>query len=198
MAPMSEDQTFRAVVIVGFLAILPFGLYHRFASATREKLDRRQEGLFILATLRPMGAAFWFGTFAWMIDPRWMAWSAMPVPLWLRLAAIVPMAMGCGLVVWTFRSLGKNLTDTVVTRQVHTLVAHGPYRLIRHPLYTSVGLLTMGISLIAANWFLLLTGIAVFGLLVIRTATEEANLLARFGEGYRTYMHRTGRFLPNI
>ena len=61
-----------------------------------------------------------------------------------------------------------------------------------------VALLVTGISLIAANWFLLLTGIAVFGLLVIRTATEEANLLARFGEGYRTYMNRTGRFLPNI
>jgi protein-S-isoprenylcysteine O-methyltransferase Ste14 len=198
MAPMSEDQAFRVVLIVGFLTILPVGLYHRLSSATREKLDRRQEGLFILATLRPMGAAFWFGTFAWMIDPRWMAWGSMPVPEWLRLAAIGPLVLGCGLLVWTFRSLGKNLTDTVVTRQAHTLIAHGPYRWIRHPLYTSVGLLVTGISLIAANWFLLLTGIAVFGLLVIRTATEEANLLARFGEGYRTYMNRTGRFLPNI
>jgi len=53
---MSHDQTFRAGLIVAFLLVLPIGTYHRLTSqATREKLDRRQEGLFILATLRPVG-----------------------------------------------------------------------------------------------------------------------------------------------
>src|SRR5271169_1876088 len=57
---MNHDQTFRAVLIVVFLLVLPIGIYHRLKSqATREKLDRRQEGLFILATLRPVGIAFW-------------------------------------------------------------------------------------------------------------------------------------------
>ena len=53
---MNHDQTFRAVLIVVFLLVLPIGIYHRLKSqATREKLDRGQEGLFILATLRPVG-----------------------------------------------------------------------------------------------------------------------------------------------
>ena len=60
----------RAVLIVVMLLLLPFGLYHRIKSqSTGEKLDRRQEGLFILATLRPLGAVFWFSVFAWMINP---------------------------------------------------------------------------------------------------------------------------------
>ena len=51
---MSHDQTFRAVLVVVLLLILPIGIYHRLKSqATREKLDRWPEGLFILATLRP-------------------------------------------------------------------------------------------------------------------------------------------------
>lgn len=195
---MNDDQVFRTVLILAFLAILPVGLYHRFKSATQESLDRRQEGLLILATLRPLGAVFWFGTIAWMIDPRWMAWSSMAVPVWLRGAAVGLMVIACGLLVWTFRSLGRNLTDTVVTRQEHTMVAHGPYRWIRHPLYTTVALLVVAISLIAANWLLLAAGAAVFSLLVIRTRTEEANLVARFGDRYRTYMSRTGRFVPRI
>jgi hypothetical protein len=51
---MSHDQTLRIVLIAVVLAILPIGVYHRVRSeATRERLDRRQEGMFILATLRP-------------------------------------------------------------------------------------------------------------------------------------------------
>ena len=108
------------------------------------------------------------------------------------------IAIAIGLLVWTFRSLGRNLTDTVVTRQHHTLVVHGPYRWIRHPFYDSAALLTVAISLIAANWFLFTTGVVLFCLLIIRTRTEEENLLARFGSSYRAYMEKTGRFLPTI
>jgi protein-S-isoprenylcysteine O-methyltransferase Ste14 len=196
---MNHDETFRAVAIVGLLVLLPIGIYHRVKSqATREKLDRRQEGLFILATLRPLGAVFWLGLVAWMVVPRAMAWSSVSLPGWLRWAGVGAMAIGCGLLVWTFRSLGRNLTDTVVTRQAHTLVLHGPYRWIRHPLYGSAALLTVAMSLIAANWFLFAIGVLVFCLLVIRTRTEEEHLVRRFGNGYRTYMQRTGRFVPRI
>jgi hypothetical protein len=63
---MNHDQTLRAALIVAVLAVLPIGIYYRLESqSTREKLDRRQEGLFILATLRPIGATFWLGLIAW-------------------------------------------------------------------------------------------------------------------------------------
>jgi protein-S-isoprenylcysteine O-methyltransferase Ste14 len=196
---MNHDQPFRAVLIVVFLVVLPIGIYHRLKSqATREKLDRRQEGLFILATLRPVGIAFWLELIAWMVDPNWMAWSSASLPAWLRWTGVGLIAIACGLLVWTFLSLGKNLTDTVVTRQKHTLVTHGPYRWVRHPFYDSAALLALALSLITANWFFLVTGVVLFCLLIIRTRTEEENLVARFGESYRAYMERTGRFLPKI
>ena len=196
---MNDDQTFRAILSVVFLVVLPIGIYHRVKSqATREKLDRRQEGLLILATLRPLGAAFWLGLIAWMIDPRWMAWSGVPLPAWVRWIGVGLLATAGGLLVWTFRCLGTNLTDTVVTRRQHTLVVHGPYRWIRHPFYDSAALLMVAMSLIAANWFLFVAGVVVLYLLILRTRTEEDNLVARFGDSYRTYMKRTGRFLPRI
>ena len=196
---MNHDSTLRAVLIVVMLVLLPVGMYHRVKSqATREKLDRHQEGLFILATLRPLGAALWFGVFAWMINPGWMAWSSVSLPDWSRWMGVGALLIGSALLVWTFRTLGKNLTDTVVTRAKHTLVVHGPYRWIRHPLYSSAGLLVVAISLITGNWFFFATGVALLCLLIMRTRTEEANLVARFGDSYQKYMERTGRFVPRL
>ena len=100
--------------------------------------------------------------------------------------------------IWTLRSLGPNLTDTVVTRAAHTLVTRGPYRWVRHPFYDCMALFVVSISLMMANWFVIASGILMFALLAIRSQTEEQNLLERFGEPYRAYRAATGRFLPKI
>jgi protein-S-isoprenylcysteine O-methyltransferase Ste14 len=199
MSTMNHDQTFRVVLIVGSLVLLPIGAYHRIKSqATGEKLDRRQEGLFILVTLRPVGVAGMLGLVAYMVNPSWMAWSSVTLPEWLRWIGVgVGVVAGC-LLIWTFRSLGKNLTDTVVTRREHTLVTTGPYRWVRHPFYDSVALCVLANSLVTANWFLFLTGGCALALLIVRTRKEEEKLLARFGDAYRAYLERTGRFLPRI
>jgi len=73
---MNPDHTFRLALIVIAFMMLPVLAYHRVQSqASGERLDRRQEGLFILLTLRPIGLAMWLGVLAYMINPRSMAWS---------------------------------------------------------------------------------------------------------------------------
>jgi protein-S-isoprenylcysteine O-methyltransferase Ste14 len=194
---VSDDQALRAALILIALVVLPIGLYYRVRSqATRETLDRRQEGLFILATLRPAGLVMATGVIAFLIDPSSMDWSSLRLPILLRWGGVSLCALGGALLIWTFRQLGPNLTDTVVTRQQHTLVTDGPYRWVRHPFYGAVALFILGIALSTANWFVLACGALVLGLLVIRTRTEEEKLLARFGDSYRAYMKRTGRFVP--
>ena len=196
---MEYEQTFRFILILGFAAIVPIGAYHRVKSqATGEKLDRRQEGIFILVTLRPIGLASMLGLVTYMINPALMAWSSVALPSWLRWAGVVLGIIGGLLLVVTFRTLGKNLTDTVVTRAEHTLVTRGPYRWVRHPFYLATALAVVANSLVTANWFLALTGGVLFGLLVLRTRTEEEKLIERFGEDYSEYMERTGRFLPRL
>jgi protein-S-isoprenylcysteine O-methyltransferase Ste14 len=195
---MNQDQTFRIVLLVAVLTVLSIALSYRLKSRTPEKLDRRQEGVFILSTLRPAGLAFWLGLIAYIVNPSWMAWSSMPLPAWLRWTGVGVWFVAGGLLFWTLRYLGRNLTDTVVTRREHTLVTHGPYRWVRNPFYDSAALLVLASSLMVANWFVLLTGGLVFVLLVLRTSTEEDELLARFGDAYRDYMRRTGRFFPRM
>jgi protein-S-isoprenylcysteine O-methyltransferase Ste14 len=196
---MNSDETFRIVLIAGSLILFPIAFYHRLKSqATGEKLDRRQEGLFILFTLRPVALVAALGAIAWMVNPAWMAWSSVALPAWLRWVGVAMGVAGGALLIWAMSSLGKNLTDTVVTRKDHTLVTSGPYRFVRHPFYDALALYLLAVLLITANWFLFLNGALVFALLVIRTRREEERLLARFGDDYRRYTERTGRFLPGI
>ena len=118
--------------------------------------------------------------------------------------AIIVLCLPIGLFVvppllfWTFHSLGKNLTDTVVTRREHTLVTHGPYRWVRHPFYIVVFLWGLSMSLLTANWLLALLGGAAVMMLVARTRVEEDKLAERFGDEYHAYARRTGRFLPLV
>ena len=99
---------------------------------------------------------------------------------------------------WTFQSLGNNLSDTVVTRRVHTLVTRGPYHWVRHPFYDVGFLWMLALSLLTANWLMALLGTGVIALLVVRTRVEEQKLLERFGDEYRAYAGRTGKFLPRL
>jgi len=196
---MAEEQTFRTILIIAALVLFPVTIFHRIKSqSTGESLDRWQEGPLILFTLRPIGIVTMLGLFAYMINPDWMAWSSMRLPVWLRWVGVGIGALAGILLVWTLRSIGKNLTDTVVTRREHTLVTKGPYRWVRHPFYDAVGLSVTANALVAANWFLLAGGILTLALIVLRTKREEDRLVARFGDSYRQYMARTGRFIPRL
>lgn len=195
---MADDNTFRLALIIAFIAFAPFAVYGRIRSVTKEKLDRWQEGAFILFGLRLSGVPVFIGGVAWMIDPQWMAWSSVPIPVWARWVGVAIVACTGMLVAWTFHNLGKNLTDTVVTRQSHTLVTSGPYRYVRHPFYLAFALGLIGGSLAMANWFTLLAGVFPFGFIVARTRIEEEKLIERFGVEYQDYARRVGRFVPRF
>lgn len=196
---MTQDLLFRPIVVAGFVALLVIAGYRRIQSqSTGECLDRLQEGVVILVGLRLAGLILWSAVIAFMIDPAYMAWASMPLPIWLRWAGVAICVTTLALLAWTLRDLGRNLTDTVVTRRAATLVTHGAYRWVRHPFYACMALIILGNALMAANWFMLAAGAVVLSLIVVRTKTEEEKLVARFGDAYRSYMQRTGRFVPRL
>jgi len=192
---LSTSQAFSSVIVermidlcmivVLFATVLPLVAGLAWA--------REAAVLAVVISLAGMG-----GLIAYMVNPPSMAWASVPLPDWLRWAGVGIGLIGGSMLTWTLRSLGKNLTDTVVTRRAHALVRTGPYRWVRHPFYSSIALVFLANSLAAANWFLFLAGSLALTLLVIRTRREEANLIARFGQEYVEYMKRTGRFVPRF
>jgi protein-S-isoprenylcysteine O-methyltransferase Ste14 len=163
-------MTVRSALLAGYAILLPIALFYRIRSgASGEKLDRRREGAFILATLRPLAGLCALGWIAWLWRPSSMDWAAIPLPPEARAIGFACWLVSAVLWIWTFVFLGKNLTDTVVTRKAHTLVTSGPYRFVRHPFYVAVALHLAGAALISSNAFILATGIATVALIVLRT-----------------------------
>ena len=195
---MEEEQTFRIILSISLAVFLPVGIYHRLKSHTTERLDRRQEGVLMLVSLRLCGLLTWIGLFAWLMNAAWISRFSMPVPIWLRWVGAGTLPVSVLLFSWVFRSLGTNLTDTVVTRAEHTLVTTGPYRWVRHPFYSAALLFVVAASLVSASSYLAVAGGLAGVLLAIRTRTEEAKLIERFGDEYLAYRQRTGKFLPRL
>ena len=137
---MSDESVFRSIVIIHIALTLPIGLYHRIRSQTTgEALARREEGIFIMIGLAAMRVSG-LDRLSRLFDQSGLDVLVFGRPAhWLRwIGAFLGLFAVPPLLFWTFRSLGKNLTDTVVTRREHTLVTHGPYRWVRHPFYDVV------------------------------------------------------------
>lgn len=194
------EAVYRLIFVLIVVSLLAMGLYFRIraAVASKERLSRREEGMLVFLLLRLAGLGLWIGMFAYMISPRSMAWSSMALPAWLRWLGGVLALLSLPLLHWVLRTLGTNLTDTVVTRAHHTLVTTGPYRWVRHPFYLAAALLSVSISLLAANWFMLLMVAVAYVMVRIRTPIEERKLVEKFGADYQEYMRRTGRFFPRF
>ena len=196
---MATENTFRllgaALVAISF-AISAF--YRRRASQSGGKVSANEEGSPILLLRSFFGLAMLFSMLVYFINPEWMAWAQLPLPAWMRWLGVGIMAACIPLFYWIFSSLDRNITHTVATRQQHDLITHGPYRWVRHPLYSVGFLFFSGLSLLTANWFIFVSMLITFGILLARTPIEEEKLVERFGEQYQAYMQATGRFLPKF
>lgn len=101
--------------------------------------------------------------------------------------------------IWIHRSLGNNLSLKISIKEEQELVTGGPYRWVRHPMYSAFYLLHLAVFFLTANWFIGVTwlvGLTV--IILLRVKREEAMLLAKFGNKYSAYMERTGRFVPIV
>jgi len=104
---------------------------------------------------------------------------------------------------WGYRTLGKNWVHALepskfLQRKRETLVMSGPYQYVRHPIYFGAFTFIIAQALLAANWLLLLSALAVLTLFYMQIGKEEALLIDRFGNEYREYMKRTPRFIPKL
>jgi len=197
---MTNETIFRVIIFALPATGFTTSVYHRSRAArvSNERISRRAEGAPIMILLRLAGFSMWLSILVYAINPDWMQWSALSLPIEARWLGAGLSAIALPLIVWMFRSLGRNVTDTVATRREHALVQHGPYRWIRHPLYTFGALFFVGLNLMAANWFIALMSAVGLSILVMRTPIEEEALIERFGDEYRSYMKQAGRFLPRL
>lgn len=121
------------------------------------------------------------------------------MPTEVRWIGVGVALLGVALISWTHGCLGRNWSGILELRENHRLVDSGPYRHIRHPMYSAFFLVVIGVGLVSANLVLAALQIgAVTAMYWARVADEEAMMVDHFGNEYRQYMQRTGRLLPRL
>lgn len=184
------------VVFVAFIAVRAF--YHRRAVRTRGRVEFREGRLFVRLRI-VFGVPFVILLVAYAVRPGLLAWAELPLPVWARWVGVVMGLASVASIWWVQWALGSNFSGTLHVRDEHTLVTHGPYRWVRHPMYAVFYLHLFAILLLTANWFLGGASLLALTLVVAaRLRKEEAVMVEKFGDEYRAYMERTGRFLPRI
>jgi protein-S-isoprenylcysteine O-methyltransferase Ste14 len=196
---METETIFRIIVPVMILSFaLHRGYYVRKHGEEQNTLKKREEGL-ASKIAGMLGLLGFVAVILNTVNPDWLSWASLPLSLWLRWAGVIMALLGFALLQWAQNTLGKNWSDTPRMIQKQSLITNGPYRFIRHPIYTAFLLILGSTLFISANWLIGLAWIAMTLLEVAsRIGFEENLMLEYFGDQYREYTQKTGRLLPKI
>jgi len=171
--------------------------------ATRIKMHNESEVPLLLKLRGIFGIPFYLGILVWTFAPKFMEWSALPLPIWARWAGLVLGVFSIFLNAWSHKTLstklGEDFDPMLRLLKVPALVKDGPYTKMRHPIYLAFLLMQTSVLLLTSNWLIGLCGIAIIvSVIIIRIPEEENLLIEQFGAEYREYMKNTGRFFPKF
>jgi protein-S-isoprenylcysteine O-methyltransferase Ste14 len=163
-----------------------------------DTVKKREEGV-ISEVAGLLGLAGFISMLVFVINPTWLAFASLAFPAWLRWTGIAFAILGFALLQWAQMTLANSWSDTPRMMKEQALVTIGPYRTIRHPIYTAFLLILGSTLLISSNWLIGLCWLGMTTLEVIsRIGFEESLMIEFFGDRYREYMKTTGRLLPKI
>ena len=197
---MNTETIFRIllpILIVGFAAHR--GYYVKYHSKPENAtVKQREEGVASkIAGL--LGMLGFLAVIAYAINPNWLAFASLSFATGLRWTGVGIALVGFALLQWAQITLANSWSDTPRMMKEQTLITSGPYRTIRHPIYTAFILILGSTLFISSNW---LIGLCWAGMTILevvsRIGFEESLMLEFFGEQYREYMKKTGRLLPKV
>lgn len=110
-------------------------------------------------------------------------------------AAIV--AAGLAFTVWARVCLGRNWSGTVTVKEDHELVRSGPYRYVRHPIYTGLLLAFVGCAIALDEWRGLLAIAIMYAALWRKLKLEERWMVEQFGDAYLRFRSEVPALIPN-
>ncbi|GJQ37180.1 MAG: isoprenylcysteine carboxyl methyltransferase [Anaerolineaceae bacterium] len=170
---------------------------------TRMKMHNENEVPLLLKLRTIFGIPFYLGILVWTFAPKFMAWSAIPFPAWVRWAGLGLGIFAIWLNAWSHKTLsnklGAEFDPAMRLLKVPALVTEGPYARMRHPIYLAFLLMQTAVLFLTSNWLIGFSGLAIIiSVIAIRVPEEERLLIEQFGEQYQNYMKHSGSLLPKI
>jgi protein-S-isoprenylcysteine O-methyltransferase Ste14 len=199
-AAMNNEITFRILFLLSGVAMFAIRIYYqKKVWQDRKQVEVKEGGISLFAGSIAALTTLVFG-FEYIVCPGTFAFAyPIPYPSWLRWLGVFSLAGGITLLGLSHHYLGKSFYSLVVSKADRVFVEIGPYRRIRHPIYTAYLVNYVSGGLLADNLVLTFVPVMFFSVLVfMRMDKEEALLISEFGQTYCDYMGRTGRLLPRI
>lgn len=116
---------------------------------------------------------------------------------WWTVGAVLTVG-GLLFAVWARLYLGRNWSGVVTVKADHELITGGPYRLVRHPIYTGLALAFAGTGLAIGQWRAVLAFVLVLIAIVHRIIVEERFMREQFGAKYDEYARRVKALVPGV
>jgi len=158
----------------------------------------RQNGEVKTRSDRGSRLVIWLGMFiAIFLSDYFATHGITPIPEPFFYVGLFLMLIGLLFRQWSIWVLGRFFSTKVRIVNDHRIVRHGPYRYLRHPSYTGMLMLLLGLGLASRTWLGTIIILALFGLVIgYRINVEENALKAEFGDEYIEYAKKTKRLFP--
>jgi len=188
------DLTSQRLWINAFWAL--FGLYWLVSAFKLKKTKRRESWSQRFVYVLPLAVAFYLlqrGAHYGWLGTRFV--RASDAAGWIGVALT---AAGVAIAIWARWHLGTNWSGVVTLKEGHELIRSGPYRNIRHPIYTGILLALLGTA-VAVGEVRGLLGVAIAWLsFYTKARREESFLTQEFGDRFAEHRRHTGMFLPRF
>lgn len=195
---MTDELTYRTITLLLLMGMKAIRWRTKTKFAQSEQQSKFHPSGLDTIMLYSLGISWSLSVVVYALAPEWIAWASFDLPDWLRWLGIAMGLASLALLAWSDQHLGKNFSHFLRIRSQHDLVQSGPYRWIRHPIYSSGVLFFIAMLIISSNWVVGLCWSGVLVLYAHRMPREEKMMLEAFGEDYQRYMKTTGRLLPRL
>ena len=174
-----------------------FGLYWLVSAIKRKKTKLRETLLERFGYVLPLWVAFFL-----LARPEahygWLGVRFVPSGATSEWIGVLLTAAGVAMAFWARYHLGANWSGNVTLKEGHELIRTGPYRTIRHPIYTGILVALLGTAISAGEVRALLAVAIAWLSFYIKARREESFLTQEFGPGFAEHRQHTGMFLPRF
>jgi protein-S-isoprenylcysteine O-methyltransferase Ste14 len=178
-------------------AWLVFLAYWSVSALKLKSIKRREPRGERLIQLVFMVAAY-FLMFNDQFSRGWLATRFAPASPSIGKFGVTVTVVGIAFAIWARWHLGENWSATVTLKEGHELISSGPYRYIRHPIYSGMLVAFVGTALALGEYRALISVGIVLVAFYTKAKKEERFLTQEFGEKFREHSRRTGMFLPKF
>jgi protein-S-isoprenylcysteine O-methyltransferase Ste14 len=197
---VDKETTFRTLFALAFVAMMVIRItYQSRVLRGKGEIEIREGSLSLIAGSIAALTTIVFGV-EYLLFPGFFSFAyVLHYPDWVRWLGGLLLALGIALLGVSHHHLGKSFHSLVVSKENQVLVETGPYRWIRHPIYTAYLMNYLGGGLLAGNLILTLVPVTMYAILVAaRMGKEEEVMREKFGQAYTEYEDRTGRVCPRV